>query len=220
LETADGQRHEVTGDRILIVKMTTVFHETLTAQVNRLIRDKIKDLQSSAADKSTKKFLADIYSSLAAGIPLNDGTIRCPDDQYTVISQKLPSVVVEIAFSQSIHDLTKKAIQYLTLANGHIQFVIGFDAGYESNSNRLKLHGWALTTGTEREKSIEEEICHGEYVYPGTLAIPLKAFGPPDALALEYGGADLDKKIILTYEELAVCFLFAKMVHKNRISSE
>jgi hypothetical protein len=108
--------------------MTTAFHAKFTPQINVFVRDKIEDLQSSSND-ATKKFPADSKGGCGGRVSLNSSAYQCPDEQYSVESRKIPGVVVEVAFSQSIKNLSAKAINYLTLSNDCI-LVIGLDASY------------------------------------------------------------------------------------------
>jgi hypothetical protein len=86
--------------------------------------------------------------------------------------------------------------------------VVGLDAHYDLSTYGLNLFVWTSTTTTKKE------TCKGDIVNLGTLTIPLKAFGPPDELVSEYPGADLDKEVMLTFEELAACFHKAVMAHE------
>lgn len=119
---------------------------------------------------------------------LNSSAYQCPDEQYSVESRKIPGVVVEVAFSQSIKNLSAKAINYLTLSNGCI-LVIGLDASYCIKIHCLNLHLWmSLTT------HVKKEIRNGNHINSGALAIPLRTFGPTHALAVKYPAADLDTR--------------------------
>lgn len=77
---------------------TTVFHEALTADINHLIITKIQALKRSS-DKVTKVYLDSIRSHRCAKIELENDTIRSPDEQYKLVGQKMPGVVLEVSFS-------------------------------------------------------------------------------------------------------------------------
>jgi hypothetical protein len=62
------------------------------------------------------------------------------------------------------------------------------------------------TTTYSWRKSVGEEICNKDGTNPGSLAIPLIVFGPPNIVASQYPNANLHKEIIISYEELAACF--------------
>jgi hypothetical protein len=106
-----------------------------------------------------------------------------------------------VEFSQPIKDLSAKAINYITLSNSCIRLVIGLDANYRTRIRRFDLHLWTLTA-TEH---IKKKIYKGDHVNSRALPILLEAFGPPAALASKYTGADLDKKIILSFDDLVAC---------------
>lgn len=126
----------------------------------------------------------------------------------------MPGVVVEVAYSESTRHVSRKAFDYLTYSCGGIQTVIGLDAHYHASTFCVDLYVWTPTT------TIKKEICKGDSINSDTLVIPLSAFGPPDELASEYPEADLDKEIILSFEELTACFREALMLHEIDESSK
>jgi hypothetical protein len=161
----------------------TAFHEVLVAKIHNLIHDKITALKP-VSNESTKEFLDLIESCFAARINLGNKSFFSADNQYKVLGQLKPGIIIEVAHIQSTQNLSEKAIQYLTYSSGGIQLVVGSDAYYKSSICRLDLYIWTLTSGTIKE-AVKEEICQSDHVNSGSLVIPLKAFGPPDVPRFE-----------------------------------
>jgi hypothetical protein len=85
--------------------------------------------------------------------------------------------------------------------------VIGLGASYRTSIHSPDLHIWTIT------RHMKKEVCKGDKVISGTLAIPLKAFGSPAALAVKYPSADLGQRVNLSFDELAACYYAAIKAH-------
>lgn len=109
----------------------------------------LKHFLSNSSNDSTEEFLHNIKSFRSAKLQIVDGFL-CPDDSYIAKPFRIPGVVLEIAFSQSLKDLSLKAQRYLLHSQGAgVQPVIGVMSRYPT-TNDLSIHVWRLQNKTRR----------------------------------------------------------------------
>ena len=117
--------------------MPSRVHELVAERVKVLIQSKLQDLSHrSICNDSTRELIGDIISSKSTRIRLDNGSIREPDEQFSVRGLHFPGLVVEIACSQRAHDLAVAADDYLVESEGNIRAVLGLrtSAGKEKEA--------------------------------------------------------------------------------------
>lgn len=127
--------HEIFGDYI---------YNDLWTQLSKIKLD--EDLAAPLAQN--------IFSSGSATLRLQDGTERAPDKQYIYLGAHYPSVVIEIAYSQSKKEggknLEKLADQYIVQSDGNINLVVGLSIEYRG-TRKATLSTWIPMYGRDQE---------------------------------------------------------------------
>ena len=86
----------------------------------------------------------------SASIYLEDGARRDPDMQLKYKGARYPSLIIEIAYTQSGKDLTKLADQYITESSGSIRTVIGISIDYQ-RTKQATLSIWHPKYGLDEQ---------------------------------------------------------------------
>ena len=111
-----------------------------------------------------------IRFAASSSIFLEDGARRDPDMQFTYKAAKYPSLVVEIAYSQSSKNggknLSKLADQYITESNGSIRTVVGISLDYR-RTKKATLSIWRPRYGLDEqgrylaaEETVVSQVCN------------------------------------------------------------
>lgn len=177
-----------------------------TSGINYLIEAEIRSLRDGS-DGSTKQLLGDMESILG-GIHFGKEHYLNPDVQVAVIGQTYcPGIAIEVAWSETVSQLSNKAQTLFAKSGGLVQVVVGLKSTPPGADN-LTAHVWRYGAPTV----VEGQILDRGTIYPGSIRIKLKEVAAAATLAC-YPKANLDTELVLDYKQLAKCFLEAKKWH-------
>ncbi|MCJ1250788.1 hypothetical protein MMC30_008016 [Trapelia coarctata] len=193
-----------------VVRMPTNVHERLGCLIRSDIIEQLAEFRKGNNLAAT--LAQNIRPSGSASIFLEDGARRDPDMQFKYNGAHYPSLIVEIANTQSKKDggkdLPKLADQYITESGGSIRTVIGISLDYQC-TKKATLSIWHPKYGSdvqgeyfaadETVMSQEFRTANGTRVTQRTLRLPLKHFPLPELLP----PGDCEQEILIPYEKLA-----------------
>ena len=97
-------------------------------------------------------FLNDFHFIRSSSLFLEEGSEHRPDEQLLLMGKKYPSLVIEVAKSQTHKrggkDLTKLADKYIVESSGNIQTVLGLEIEYRE-SRKATLTVWHPLIGSD-----------------------------------------------------------------------
>ncbi|MCJ1404966.1 hypothetical protein MMC11_008192 [Xylographa trunciseda] len=220
LEKEDKELLGYTNDKIsidynpgtwdFVVRMPSDIHERLGCLIRR---DIFAQLNAFGNGNNLAATIAqNIRPSGSASVFLEDGTRRDPDMQFKYKGARYPSLILEIAYSQSRKgsgkDLTELADQYITESSGSIRTVIGISIDYQ-RTKQATVSIWHPKYGLDEQgeylaadatvMSQEFRTANGTRVTQQTLRLPLKYFPLPGLLP----PGDCEQEILIPYEKLA-----------------
>lgn len=137
------------------IKMPTKIHEYFADFIRRNIERQIVKLSKDFPSA------IDFCNSLRIGgspfFRFRNGSIHSPDIHVSHRKAKYPTVVMEIAHSQSTKDLAQKAESYIINSNGNVRTVFGL------STKKASLHVWKAwkdSNNVSRAQCIEQStVC-------------------------------------------------------------
>lgn len=136
-QTANIYRSDYDPESSLhVIRMPSHVYESLRSLVQASIKRQL-DIFRASDIAELALFTNDILNWGSATIRLEDDLQFSPDIQFAFKQSKYPSLIIEIAYLQSIKEnrksLPRLAEKYILHSNGNIQMVIGITIEYNSH---------------------------------------------------------------------------------------
>lgn len=164
-------RYDYDADKsTLTIRMPTLLHELFISRVCEEIKSQLRRLAQlyRASNPTLSAYIEsisecrspDISLDLSSSSPDSDNAAttttfdtlskKSPDAAFKHTSAPLPSVVLEVSYSQKRKDLTYLADAYVAGSYGRIQVVIGLDIEYK-DSRKASVSIWRSAVGTDAD---------------------------------------------------------------------
>ncbi|KAF2220216.1 hypothetical protein BDZ85DRAFT_267365 [Elsinoe ampelina] len=129
----------------LTLRMPSSPHDSLARRLGYLIYDQLKDV--AAGDDKASEFARNVHLVGSADITYEISGARKitqPDESFKHDEMAFPGVILEMAFSQTLKDLRRKAKDHIYDSDGNIRAVVGLKLPYgvDASQKIATLHVW------------------------------------------------------------------------------
>ncbi|KAF2812167.1 uncharacterized protein BDZ99DRAFT_568903 [Mytilinidion resinicola] len=163
------------------------------------------DLCTHAASETVQKFASAIIDIGHATITLRDGTYFSPDIQCARKGDRIPSIIIEVAYKQPPKNLEKMAVKYLLRSNESVQVVVGIDLKDEATRTatisvwrRQLIDDELVVTAELKDQEIRDNT--GSPTANEPLRIRLRDFAKDETCDIELGSEDAE--FVMTMAQL------------------
>ncbi|MCJ1343397.1 hypothetical protein MMC31_001590 [Peltigera leucophlebia] len=187
-------------------------HEELLLSIQNDFFEQLSSIRNDSNNPAAG--LAKILrSGGSANIYFDDGGKRSPDIQLIYNDVEYPSLIVEVAYSQSntASSIPKLADQYIVQSDGDILLVIGVEVAYPGGQKGA-ISMWCPEFGTDDKgeyTASQQTIVSQPFLnvdgtaVSGNLRIPFRSF-TPEQICSRFSPEALDVELVLSYEKLAM----------------
>ena len=128
--------------------MPTPIHEYIGEHIAREIDQQLDTI--SNGNNAAAVLARKIKCIGSASIFLEDNARHDPDKEFAYEAAKYPSVIIEIAYSQTKKNLSRLADHYIVESSGQVQKVVGIELDYRGSKSAI-VRSWCPTYGTDNE---------------------------------------------------------------------